>query len=149
YKSGSTKRDTAKQDREQTAKDKQAQDQKKSSGDIKRDAPVAQQDTVHPKNSKQDVDAIGNRKRGGFNMHSLETDIAIGKQYAQEVERSSKLIDDPVVVEYVNRVGQNLVRNSDARVPFTIKVIDSDEVNAFALPGGFFYVNSGLILRAT
>jgi predicted Zn-dependent protease len=67
---------------------------------------------------------------------------------AQEVERSSKLIDDPVVTEYVNRVGQNLVRNSDARVPFTIKVIDSDEVNAFALPGGFFYVNSGLILRA-
>jgi predicted Zn-dependent protease len=94
------------------------------------------------------VEAIGNRKLGGFNIHSLETDIAIGKQYAQEVERSSKLIDDPIVVEYVNRVGQNLVRNSDARVPFTIKVIDSDEVNAFALPGGFFYVNSGLILRA-
>ena len=67
---------------------------------------------------------------------------------AQEVERSSKLIDDPVVTEYVNRIGQNLVRNSDAKVPFTIKVIDSDEVNAFALPGGFFYVNSGLILRA-
>ena len=64
------------------------------------------------------------------------------------MERSSKLINDPVVTEYVNRVGQNLVRNSDARVPFTIKVIDSDEVNAFALPGGFFYVNSGLILRA-
>ena len=67
---------------------------------------------------------------------------------AQEVEKSSKLIDDPIVTEYVNRVGQNLVRNSDAKVPFTIKVIDSDEVNAFALPGGFFYVNSGLILRA-
>lgn len=111
-------------------------------------APVAQQDSVKPKNSKEDVEAIGNRKIGGFNMHSLETDIAIGKQYAQEVERSSKLIDDPVVTEYVNRVGQNLVRNSDAKVPFTIKVIDSDEVNAFALPGGFFYVNSGLILRA-
>ncbi|HJZ62724.1 MAG TPA: M48 family metallopeptidase [Candidatus Acidoferrum sp.] len=141
--------DTSKQDPQQADKDKQSQDQKKSNTDVKRDAPVAQQDTVHPKNSKEDVDAIGNRKLGGFNMHSLETDIAIGKQYAQEVERSSKLIDDPVVVEYVNRVGQNLVRNSDARVPFTIKVIDSDEVNAFALPGGFFYVNSGLILRAT
>ena len=64
------------------------------------------------------------------------------------MERSSKLIDDPVVSEYVNRVGQNLVRNSDAKVPFTIKVIDSDQINAFALPGGFFYVNSGLILRA-
>jgi beta-barrel assembly-enhancing protease len=83
-----------------------------------------------------------------LDFYSLEHEIALGKQLAQQVERSSKMIDDPVVTEYVNRVGQNLVRNSDARVPFTIKVIDSDEVNAFALPGGFFYVNSGLILRA-
>src|SRR3984893_4982721 len=111
--------------------------------------PVQQQDTVHPKNSKEDVEAIGNRSVGkGINFYSIEKEIALGKGLAQEVERSSKLIDDPVVTEYVNRVGQNLVRNSDARVPFTIKVIDSDEVNAFALPGGFFYVNSGLILRA-
>lgn len=111
--------------------------------------PVDQQDTVTPKNSKEDVDAIGNRGVGkGINFYSLEKEIALGKGLAQEVERSSKLIDDPIVTEYVNRVGQNLVRNSDARVPFTIKVIDSDEVNAFALPGGFFYVNSGLILRA-
>jgi beta-barrel assembly-enhancing protease len=144
----STKPDsTTKQDPQQTDKSKQTN--KNTGQDPSRDAPVQQQDTVHPKNSKQDVDQIGQRKLGGFNMHSIETDIAIGKQYAQEVERSSKLIDDPIVVEYVNRVGQNLVRNSDARVPFTIKVIDSDEVNAFALPGGFFYVNSGLILRAT
>jgi predicted Zn-dependent protease len=113
------------------------------------DSPVQQQDSVHPKNSKDDVDAIGNRSVGkGLDFYSLEKEIALGKSLAQEVERSSKLIDDPVVTEYVNRVGQNLVRNSDARVPFTIKVIDSDEVNAFALPGGFFYVNSGLILRA-
>jgi hypothetical protein len=113
------------------------------------DQPVPQQDTVHPKNSKEDVEAIGNRNVGkGPNFYSLEREIALGKSLAQEVERSSKLIDDPVVTEYVNRVGQNLVRNSDAKVPFTIKVIDSDEVNAFALPGGFFYVNSGLILRA-
>jgi predicted Zn-dependent protease len=113
------------------------------------DQPVPQKDTVTPKNSKEDVEAIGNRSVGkGINLYSLEREIALGKQLAQEVERSSKLIDDPVVTEYVNRVGQNLVRNSDARVPFTIKVIDSDEVNAFALPGGFFYVNSGLILRA-
>ncbi len=112
-------------------------------------APVQQQDTVQPKNTKEDVDAIGNRNVGkGINFYSIEKEIALGKGLAQEVERSSKLIDDPVVTEYVNRVGQNLVRNSDARVPFTIKVIDSDEVNAFALPGGFFYVNSGLILRA-
>ena len=111
--------------------------------------PVQQKDTVTPKNSKEDVEAIGNRSVGkGVNLFSLEREISLGKSLAQEVERSSKMIDDPVVTEYVNRVGQNLVRNSDARVPFTIKVIDSDEVNAFALPGGFFYVNSGLILRA-
>jgi predicted Zn-dependent protease len=112
-------------------------------------APIQQPTSVHPKNSKDDVSAIGNRNVGkGLDFYSLEKEIALGKQLAQQVERSSKLINDPVVTEYVNRVGQNLVRNSDARVPFTIKVIDSDEVNAFALPGGFFYVNSGLILRA-
>src|SRR5580765_4409854 len=111
--------------------------------------PVQQQDTVSPKNNKEDVEAIGNRSVGkGINFYSLEKAIALGKGLVQEVERWSKRIDDPVVTEDVNRVGQNLVRNSDARVPFTIKVIDSDEVNAFALPGGFFYVNSGLILRA-
>jgi len=99
--------------------------------------------------SEKDVSSVGNRSVGkGVNLYSLEKEIALGKQAAQEVEKSAKLINDPVVVEYVNRVGQNLVRNSDAKVPFTIKVIDSDELNAFALPGGFFYVNSGLILRA-
>ncbi len=99
--------------------------------------------------SEADVNAIGNRKVGhGLDMYSMEHEIALGKQLAQEVDRVSKFITDPVVTEYVNRVGQNLVRNSDAQVPFTIKVIDSDTVNAFALPGGFFYVNSGLILRA-
>ena len=108
--------------------------------------PVEQKDTVNPKNSKEDVEAIGNRSVGkGLNLYSLEKEIALGKGLAQEVERSSKLIDDPVITEYVNRVGQNLVRNSDARVPFTIKVIDSDEVNAFALPGGSIYIHRGLI----
>jgi beta-barrel assembly-enhancing protease len=100
---------------------------------------------------KDDVDAIGNRKIGGRglgNWYSLETDIKMGKQYAQMVDSSSKLITDPVVTEYVNRIGQNLVRNSDAQVPFTFKVIDSDVVNAFSLPGGFVYINSGTILAA-
>jgi len=102
-----------------------------------------------PKDKKSDVEQIGNRDvGGGLNFYSLEREIALGKYYAQEIERSVKLVDDPIVSEYVNRVGQNLVRNSDAKVPFTIKVIDSDEINAFALPGGFFYVNSGLVLRA-
>jgi beta-barrel assembly-enhancing protease len=99
--------------------------------------------------SKADVNAIGNRNVGhGLNFYSLEHEIALGKQLSAEIERQAKFINDPVVTEYVNRVGQNLVRNSDAQVPFTIKVIDSDVVNAFALPGGFFYVNSGLILHA-
>lgn len=99
--------------------------------------------------SEKDVNSIGNRGVGkGVNLYSLQREIALGKEAAMEVEKTAKLINDPVVTEYVNRVGQNLVRNSDAKVPFTIKVIDSDEINAFALPGGFFYVNSGLILRA-
>jgi predicted Zn-dependent protease len=95
------------------------------------------------------VNAIGNRGVGkGLDFYSIQHEIELGKQLSQEVEKTAKFVNDPVVVEYVNRVGQNLVRNSDARVPFTIKVIDSDQVNAFALPGGFFYVNSGLILHA-
>ena len=102
---------------------------------------------------KNDIDNIGDRKIGSGNKslgdwYWLNTDIKMGKQYAMMVEQSARMIQDPVVVEYVNRIGQNLVRNSDAKVPFTIKVIDSDDINAFALPGGFFYVNSGLILAA-
>jgi beta-barrel assembly-enhancing protease len=87
---------------------------------------------VFAENPEKDPDQIGNRNVSGKN----------------EVERQAKIVNDPVIAEYVNRVGQNLVRNSDAKVPFTIKVIDSEEVNAFALPGGFFFVNSGLIMKA-
>ncbi|HTS48236.1 MAG TPA: M48 family metallopeptidase [Bryobacteraceae bacterium] len=106
--------------------------------------------SVYAGDSKEkDPDQIGNRNVSGHvNFYSLEKEIALGKQLATEVERQAKIINDPVISEYVNRVGQNLVRNSDAKVPFTIKVIDSEEVNAFALPGGFFFVNSGLILKA-
>jgi len=97
----------------------------------------------------QDIDNIGNRNVGkGLNRYSIEKEIALGKALAQEVERTSKIVDDPVIAEYVNRLGQNLVKHSDAQVPFTIKVVDPDEVNAFALPGGFFFVNTGLILAA-
>jgi predicted Zn-dependent protease len=97
------------------------------------------------KGSSDNPDDIGNRDVDGrVNLYSLEKEIQLGKQLAQEVEQGAKIVDDPVVAEYVNRLGQNLVRNSDAQVPFTIKVIDSDEVNAFALPGGYFFVNSGL-----
>src|SRR5256885_1499538 len=98
---------------------------------------------------KKDPEEIGNRDVGkGVNFYSLEKEIALGKQLAQEVERQAKIIDDPVIAEYTNRVGQNLVRNSDAKVPFTIKVIDAEEINAFALPGGFFFVNTGVLLNA-
>lgn len=101
------------------------------------------------KDKKKDPDEIGNRDVSkGVNIYSLEKEIAMGKQYAQEIERQAKIIDDPVVSEYVNRIGQNLVRNSDVKVPVSIKVIDAEEVNAMALPGGFFFVNSGLILKA-
>ncbi|MGH9907924.1 MAG: M48 family metallopeptidase, partial [Pyrinomonadaceae bacterium] len=78
----------------------------------------------------------------------LESEVRAGQQAAAEIDRQVKFVDDPVITEYVNRVGQNIVLHSDAKVPFTIKVIDSDEVNAFALPGGFFYVNKGLVLAA-
>lgn len=101
--------------------------------------------------SQKDVSAVGNREIGGRglgNWYSTESEIKMGKSYAMDIEKSTKFITDPVVTEYVNRIGQNLVKNSDAKVPFTIKVIDSDEINAMALPGGFFYVNSGLILAA-
>jgi predicted Zn-dependent protease len=98
---------------------------------------------------KYNVSLIGQRNVGsGLDFYSLEREMALGKQLSQEVESSAKLVTDPVITEYINRIGQNLVRNSDARVPFTIKVLDNDEVNAFALPGGFFYVDSGLILAA-
>ena len=113
---------------------------------------TSQQEPKVKPGSKDDVDAIGNRDVGGGrglgNWYSLETEIRMGREYAQMIDTTVKLVQDPVITEYVNRIGQNIVRNSDARVPFTIKVIDSDEVNAFALPGGFFYVNTGLLLVA-
>ena len=103
------------------------------------------------KGSEDDVDAVGTRNIGGrglSNWYSTDWEIRNGKQYSMEIEKQSHLVTDPVVVEYINRIGQNIVKNSDCKVPFTIKVLDADEINAMALPGGFFYVNSGLILAA-
>jgi predicted Zn-dependent protease len=141
--------------KDQTPKDQTSQPQDSSADNTTPQNPpvIKQPDESQVKHNggESDVDAIGNRqigKRGMGNWYSLESEIKLGREYAQQVEASSKLVTDPVVNEYVNRIGQNLVRNSDAQVPFTIKVVDSDEVNAFALPGGFFYVNSGLILAA-
>jgi predicted Zn-dependent protease len=156
----STDKDKVPSDTSASTQDKNGKDNDAAKDDGAKDKdkvslpPVVQQpddSKVKHDGSKSDVNAIGNRKVGGRGLgdwYSLESEIRMGKQYAQEVEATSKLIRDPTITEYVNRIGQNLVRNSDAQVPFTIKVIDSDEVNAFALPGGFFYVNSGLILAA-
>jgi predicted Zn-dependent protease len=100
------------------------------------------------KDKKHDVDAIGERRVAHRSLISQEKEIAIGKQYATEIDHSAKLIKDPVVNEFVNRLAQNVARNSDLTIPLTVKVIDSPELNAFALPGGFLYVNSGLLLAA-
>lgn len=101
--------------------------------------------------SLNDVNAVGERKLGGRgfgNWYSTDTELAWGSQIAQQVRESARIVHDPVVQAYVNRVGQNIVKNSDAKVPFTIEVVDTDEINAFALPGGYFFINSGLILAA-
>ncbi len=103
------------------------------------------------KGSRDDIEEIGNRDIGGrglSNWYSIEKEIRMGKEYAQMIDSTVKLVQDPIITEYVNRIGQNIVRNSDSKVPFTIKVIDATEVNAFALPGGFLYINSGLLLVA-
>ena len=106
-----------------------------------------------PLSTNEDPAMIGKRNiNGGFLIPkmagSIEKEVRLGRELAAEVDRQAKFVDDPIISEYVNRVGQNIVLNSDSKVPFTIKVIDSDEVNAFALPGGFFYVNKGLLLAA-
>ncbi len=108
-------------------------------------------DTHIKAGSEDDVAAVGTRNIGGRGMgnwYSTDWEIRNGKSYSMEIEKSAHMVNDPVVVEYINRVGQNIVKNSDCKVPFTIKIIDSDEINAMALPGGFFYVNSGLIMAA-
>jgi predicted Zn-dependent protease len=113
------------------------------------DAPApAKSPQIKHDGGKKDVDAVGHRKVGGFDIYSIEDEIKMGREYAQELDRNLKLIQDPVVNEYVNRIGQNLVRNSDTSIPFTFKVVDDDDINAMALPGGFLYVNSGLIFAA-
>jgi beta-barrel assembly-enhancing protease len=132
----------ADQNKDTDKKDKKDKDKKDKKDKEKKDAKNKHN------GGKDDVDAIGNRKVAGWDWYSIESEIRMGKEYATQIEASLKLVTDPTVNEYINRVGQNLVRNSDAKVPFTIKVVDSDVINAMALPGGFFYVNSGLILAA-
>jgi len=103
---------------------------------------------VRGDDKKDDVDEVGDRKVAHRSIISQEKEIAIGKQYTTEIERSAKLLTDPVINEYVNRVAQNLARNSDLKIPLTIKVIDDPSINAFTLPGGFMYLNTGTLLAA-
>ncbi len=137
------------QDQEKTAQ----QDSKTAKQDKKQQPPtVTVASAGKPLKTDEDPSMIGKRKiNGGFinwMAMGMEKEVALGRYLASEIDREAKFVDDPAITEYVNRVGQNIVLHSDAKVPFTIKVIDSDEVNAFALPGGFFYVNKGLILAA-
>ena len=134
------------------------QDQKSSSSQQKdKDNAKPQPATTPPARTKplstnEDPTMIGKRNinKGiwGKMASGTESEVKVGRQLAAQVEREAKFVDDPIITEYVNRVGQNIVLHSDAKIPFTIKVIDSDEVNAFALPGGFFFVNKGLVLAA-
>jgi beta-barrel assembly-enhancing protease len=140
-------------DKKETTPNKKAQEAAKAAAAQKSPIlvePGSHMETIKP-GSIDDVSAVGNRDIGGRGMgnwYSTDSEIRMGRQYAAQIEKSTKFITDSVVTEYVNRIGQNIVKNSDCKVPFTIKVIDSDEINAMALPGGFFYVNSGLILNA-
>ena len=134
-------------------KEKKSKKEKKESSKTQTQKPNT--NGKSPLSTKEDPNMIGKRnvnsgsdKLFGWLGGSKDKEMAIGRQIAAQVEQEAKLVDDPMVTEYINRVGQNIVLHSDAKVPFTIKVIDSDEVNAFALPGGFFYVNKGLILAA-
>ncbi|HLQ77879.1 MAG TPA: M48 family metallopeptidase [Terriglobia bacterium] len=133
------------------AEEQKAKDEKKAADSAAKKAADDKKNALKGKPKHSDIDDIGNRNinKHSINFTSIQSEIAIGKSAAAEVEKDVQLINDPVITEYVNRIGQNLVKNSDAtQFTFTIKVIDSDEVNAFALPGGYFYVNSGLILAA-
>ena len=103
---------------------------------------------TNPSRPNEDISAIGHRTVGkGVNLYSLEREQKLGEQMNKEVELASRLLDDPVVTEYVNRIVQKIALNSDARIPITIRVIDSDVPDGFTMPGGFQYINTGLILQ--
>ena len=140
---------------DQTKAQDQTQQAQKDTSKNKAPQPVPQASSNKPLSTGEDPTMIGKRNinkgiwSGGIiGAKGTESEVRLGRQLAAEVDKEAKFIDDPIITEYVNRVGQNIVLHSDAKIPFTIKVIDSDEVNAFALPGGFFYVNKGLLLAA-
>jgi len=140
------------EDKGSTAPETPAREEQKSAAAQKQEKAEKDEFDFPHDGKTDDISAIGNRNvgcnKGLGNWYSLEGQVRMGKSFAMQVEQSAKVINDPVVSEYVNRIAQNIVRNSDAKVPFTVKVLDDDQVNAFALPGGYFYVQSGLILAA-
>jgi predicted Zn-dependent protease len=153
----------AQTDAQQQAQNKQQDDNKKKKEKKQKDSnkqnPTAQQQSTNnpkaPLSINEDPNMIGKRNinKGsdsffGWLGGSQEKELALGRQLAMQVEQQAKIVEDPIITEYVNRVGQNIVLHSDAKIPFTIKVIQGDEVNAFALPGGYFYVYTGLVLAA-
>ena len=142
------------QTKDQT-KDQTTQQSSQSTSQQKPATPPATTEAKKPLSPGEDPEMIGKRNinkgifaHGPLGAKGTESEVKMGRMLAAQVDKEAKFVDDPIITEYVNRVGQNIVLHSDAKVPFTIKVIDSDEVNAFALPGGFFYVNKGLILAA-
>jgi beta-barrel assembly-enhancing protease len=132
--------------------DKDKKNEKKKDKQSESQTQTAKLDPKRPLSDSENPDLIGkrniNKGFAGWLGGAQEKEVALGRQLASEVEQQAKLNEDPIVTEYINRVGQNIVLHSDSKIPFTIKVINSDEINAFALPGGFFYVNTGLILAA-
>jgi hypothetical protein len=139
----------------QTQEQQKKSEPKKEAQDKKQEPkaqPAQTAGSKRPLSTDEDPAMIGKRKinSGVFAKLAGGTDSEIkqGRMLAAEIDKQVKFVEDPIVTEYVNRVGQNIVLHSDAKIPFTIKVVDTDEVNAFALPGGFFYVNRGLILAA-
>jgi Zn-dependent protease with chaperone function len=116
--------------------------------------PTQQKDPVRPEDPKKiakyDVNRIGHRGIGhGFNIYSEKRERQLGQNLAAAFDSSSRIVNDPVLNDYVNRLAQKIVRNSDAEIPFTVRLIDSSEIpRAYGLPGGFLYVDSALIFAA-
>jgi predicted Zn-dependent protease len=140
------------QDKSSQQNDQDKSGQQKKGKNQDKDKQSGDDDKFYHGKGINDINAIGDRNvgcnRGLGNWYTLDSQVRMGQEFAQQVEQTSHLITDPVVNEYVNRVGQNLTRNSDSKLPFTIKVLDVEEPNAFALPGGYMFVNAGTLLMA-
>src|SRR5580698_5762387 len=84
----------------------------------------------------------------GVDLYTISQEAALGRQMSAEVDKQAHLVTDPIISEYINRLGQNLAAHANADFPVTVKMIQADEINAFTLPGGFVYVNSAVMKMA-